>query len=508
MNDFAVGVATQQTTEKAERSFRRNITTALATALVVLLMLAGAAVFLFQRERAYGAWVDHTYLAMAKSSQIGTQVEQLETARRGYLLSPRDNYWTTYLRTRDALGPAIDDFAAFTGDNAAQQANVADLRRLMAMKTRQLRDSIELAHGGDLEGGRRNFLAGQELHVTERLRARLHAIAVEEQRLLASRAGSQERISAQLLGVILAAVAVLAIIGLGSMALVRRYADALRRTQRDLHKLNAGLEDAVRDRTTDLTRANDEIQRFAYIVSHDLRSPLVNIMGFTSELEAAAPPLHKLIEVAHAADPALVSKEARQVVEEELPEAIGFIRKSTQKMDRLINAILKLSREGRRNLTPERLDMDALAGGVAATLFQLAESRDATITVEPGLPEFTGDRVMVEQVLSNLVENAVKYLKPGRPGRVVVRGRTAGGRVLYEVEDNGRGVDPKDHERIFDLFRRSGAQDQPGEGIGLAHVRAMVYRMGGVISCISELDQGATFRVSLPRQPAPGEGPA
>ena len=196
------------------------------------------------------------------------------------------------------------------------------------------------------------------------------------------------------------------------------------------------------------------------------------------------------------------------MVEEDLPEAIGFIRKSTQKMDRLINAILKLSREGRRNLTLERLDMDALAGSVASTLYQLAEGRQASITVEPGIPEIVADRVMVEQVLSNLVENAVKYLKPGRPGRVVVRGRAAGGRILLEVEDNGRGVDPKDHERIFDLFRRSGAQDQPGEGIGLAHVRALVYRMGGVISCVSQLDQGATFRVSLPRQPAPGEGSA
>jgi signal transduction histidine kinase len=74
-----------------------------------------------------------------------------------------------------------------------------------------------------------------------------------------------------------------------------------------------------------------------------------------------------------------------------------------------------------------------------------------------------------------------------------------GARVLYEVEDNGRGIDPKDHERIFELFRRAGAQDQAGEGIGLAHVRALVYRLGGLIDCVSTLDQGATFRLSLPR---------
>jgi signal transduction histidine kinase len=81
---------------------------------------------------------------------------------------------------------------------------------------------------------------------------------------------------------------------------------------------------------------------------------------------------------------------------------------------------------------------------------------------------------------------------------VVIRGKAALGRVIYEVEDNGRGIDPKDHERIFELFRRSGVQDVSGEGIGLAHVRALVYRLGGWIACESDLDRGAIFRVSLP----------
>ena len=76
--------------------------------------------------------------------------------------------------------------------------------------------------------------------------------------------------------------------------------------------------------------------------------------------------------------------------------------------------------------------------------------------------------------------------------------------MVLEVSDNGRGIDPRDHERIFDLFRRSGMQDQPGEGIGLAHVRALAYRLGGLIEVRSELDRGATFRLSLPRVLNPG----
>jgi len=82
---------------------------------------------------------------------------------------------------------------------------------------------------------------------------------------------------------------------------------------------------------------------------------------------------------------------------------------------------------------------------------------------------------------------------------VIVRGRTEGAFNIYEIQDNGRGIDAKDYERVFELFRRAGAQDQPGEGIGLAHVRALIVRLGGTISLESALDQGTTFRVSLPR---------
>lgn len=187
----------------------------------------------------------------------------------------------------------------------------------------------------------------------------------------------------------------------------------------------------------------------------------------------------------------------RLAVEEDLPEAIGFIRSSTQKMDRLINAILRLSREGRRTLAPETLDLSALVQSISDTVQHRLHETGTSLTIE-SLPTITSDRVAIEQILSNLIENALKYLQPGRPGEIRVSGRVERGRAVIAVSDNGRGIDPRDHERIFDLFRRSGVQDQPGEGIGLAHVRALAYRLGGVIEVVSELGKGATFRVNLP----------
>ncbi len=114
------------------------------------------------------------------------------------------------------------------------------------------------------------------------------------------------------------------------------------------------------------------------------------------------------------------------------------------------------------------------------------------------MPRVVTDRVAIEQILSNLIENASKYLQPGRPGAISVSAEQRRDRVIVSVADNGRGIDARDHQRIFDLFRRSGQQDQPGEGIGLAHVRALAYRLGGTIDVDSALGEGSTFRLNLP----------
>jgi PAS domain S-box-containing protein len=281
---------------------------------------------------------------------------------------------------------------------------------------------------------------------------------------------------------------------------LRQAQDALResreralRTEEETRRLASILA----ERVTELDVANEEIQRFAYIVSHDLRAPLVNVMGFTSELEGAQAEIERFYRNVQQADSTMISPETRAAIESDLPEAIGFIRSSTMKMDKLIGAILKLSREGRRVLAPEPIDMVQLLESQRGSVAHQLQERGAELVIE-AVPDLTSDRLAVEQIFGNLVDNAVKYLHPSRPGHIEVRGRALGANVVYEVEDNGRGIDPKDFERIFDLFRRSGAQDQQGEGIGLAHVRALVRRLGGTISVSSRLGEGSTFTVVLP----------
>ena len=478
---------------------------AVAVGFLALLGAAGAAGFTVMRAQDHARWVEHTYQVEQRISSLRVLVERLEVARRGYLLSHRPLSRATFVETVAEEPPLIAEVRALTVDNPIQQVRIAQVERLAATQFRLQAASIALAEH-DPPAAIAQFDRDSTLQITRQLRAVTAAMEGEENRLLELRIASQRQ-SVRMLFAILTLFALLAVVvALFSMAVLRRYTSGLVKARDAQRAMADELDDRVRARTYELSRANDEIQRFAYIVSHDLRSPLVNVMGFTGELEAAARPLVALVDRVEAEAPQLMDADAATAAREDLPESIRFIRTSTQKMDRLINAILRLSREGRRVMTPEPIDLAALGETIVASLQHRLDELGATVTVERPMPGLVADRLAVEQMLSNLIENAVKYLKPGRPGRIVLSARSDRDRVLIDIADNGRGIDPRDHDRIFDLFRRSGQQDQPGEGIGLAHVRALAYRLGGLIDCRSVLGEGATFTLALPAGPAANQG--
>ena len=220
-------------------------------------------------------------------------------------------------------------------------------------------------------------------------------------------------------------------------------------------------------------------------------------MGFTRELELGVAALRKVIQM-EVSDPQDVET-ALQAANADLPEAVEFIRTSTSKMDRLINAILKLSREGQRRLASEPIDLKNFFDTLIASMRHVASESGAQIEMHGDFPSILSDRIGIEQIFGNLLDNAIKYLLPGRAGRIVVRAQQTADRVCITIADNGRGIAEKDHERVFELYRRAGTQDRPGEGIGLAHVRTMVRRLEGSIELRSILGEGTEFTVGLPK---------
>jgi signal transduction histidine kinase len=229
---------------------------------------------------------------------------------------------------------------------------------------------------------------------------------------------------------------------------------------------------------------------------------LVNIMGFTSELETLRKDIFDEIarltaEVAALNGQAETAAGKVERLGSEFDEALRFIKSSIGNMDRLINAVLKLSREGRRQFNPQTIDMKALLEQIAQTVSHRVMELGASLDVEE-LPRVESDPLAMEQIFANLIDNALKYRRPEETLHIRLRGRATATHAVYDVVDNGRGIDASDHQRVFELFRRSGRHDRPGEGIGLAHVRALVRRLGGTIELKSELGQGSTFTVSLP----------
>ncbi|MBN2970556.1 CHASE3 domain-containing protein [Roseomonas aeriglobus] len=481
-----------------DRALRRLLLWAMGLGFAALLGAGIAAWSSTERTQRYAALVDHSYQVRDAIGRFQVTLEQSETARRGYLLTGAEIFRVTYRENADRLERELSEIESLTLDNSTQTEAVARIRRLLE-RVQESRDrSMQLVGTGSRAFAVELFDSDGSVIGVRAIRARLRVMLAAEESLLDVRGADQRASTAAFLTALGAAGLLVMLVAGVSFITIFRFTRDLGASRARLQELNDTLEDQVAERTTDLARANEEIQRFAYIVSHDLRSPLVNVMGFTAELEAGQKALAEMVDRADRDAPDVVTDEARFAAREDLPEAIGFIRTSTQKMDRLINAILKLSREGRRTIAPEPIDMAALVSGIRDTLQHRLDEVGGTVDVAGTLPSIVTDRLAIEQVFANVIENAVKYRHPTRPVRVTVRGRQVAGRAMFEIADNGRGIDPRDHQRVFDLFRRSGAQDQPGEGIGLAHVRALTYRLGGTIDVASELGEGATFRINLP----------
>jgi len=481
----------------------------LAAGFLVLVGISALSVMLVNRARQDNAWVVHTVEVENQISTLLLRMSTAESTARGYLLTEQPQVLDQHLAAIADINADIDKLIRLAGDNPVQIESAQQLREPIKQQLDEFEKAIGFATRHDTAGGIAMLRASDSSAAARRIDDIAHAMRREEERLFALRNTAADRTQQLASAVTVVGSGLVVMLAGVSILLVRRSARARDRAEAMLRDNNLNLETTVDERTADLREANDEIQRFAYIVSHDLRSPLVNIMGFTSELEELRGDIFRRIAALHlAANPNSVPMDTNAQAEpalgaadrqllQDFSEALEFIKSSIAKMDRLITAILNLTREGRREFDPVRIDTRELIEAIVTTVAHQASEAQAQIHIG-ALPEITSDRLALEQIFSNLIDNALKYLKPGVGGNIWVRGRTKLGFAIFDVADDGRGIDPKDHQRIFDLFRRAGLQDRPGQGIGLAHVRALVRRLGGTMSVASELDKGSTFTVTLP----------
>lgn len=253
-----------------------------------------------------------------------------------------------------------------------------------------------------------------------------------------------------------------------------------RRTDEELASLRGELERRVAERTAELEMANRELEGFSYTVSHDLRSPLRTIAGFTQ----------------------MLLDEAGLRLDDAARANLAKIRAATRHMDGLIDDMLLLARVGRGTLRYEPVDLAEVARSVGEELAAENPDRRVVLTVKD-VPAVRGDLALLRIALDNLLRNAWKFTGTREEAHVEVSGVRRGNRVVVRVKDDGIGFDPRFRGKLFQPFERiHGDERFPGTGVGLATVARILHRHGGEVDAEGRLGSGATFSISLPENGA------
>jgi PAS domain S-box-containing protein len=259
---------------------------------------------------------------------------------------------------------------------------------------------------------------------------------------------------------------------------------ASRLAEQRLQELNRTLEQRVATRTRELTEINSELEAFGYSVSHDLRAPLRALEGFSDAL---------IEDFGGKMEPRAVRYAQR-------------IANAASRMDRLIEDLLAYSRLSRQQVERQRVDLDALVGAILEDRAPTIERLGGRVEVHRPLGHASGNRAVLSHVITNLLDNALKFVPAGRAPRVALWSGRDGGRLRLFIEDNGIGIAPGHQQQIFRVFERlHGDTTYPGTGIGLAIVKKGMERIGGDVGVSSAPGQGSRFWIEVEAAEVPNE---
>ena len=289
---------------------------------------------------------------------------------------------------------------------------------------------------------------------------------------------------------------------LGIMLLWRnRETQFVRNELSEQQRSEAALEHSyslLRATSDELERKNSELEILIYAASHDLRSPLVNIEGFSKRLEKSCRELITSLEGIAELD--VARRNVLEMAQSQIPKSLNYIRAGVAKMNALISGLLHLSRLGQAALQPRALDMNRMMRQLTTAMAYQIQKTGALVKYN-ALPPCQGDPLMINQVFSNLLDNAIKYHDPVRPLVIQISGSSERGQTVYCVADTGIGIAKEHQPKIWEIFHRLNPSGSEGEGIGLNLTRRILDRHHGRIWVESTAGEGSRFFVSLPETP-------
>ncbi|MAU09612.1 MAG: hypothetical protein CL607_07315 [Anaerolineaceae bacterium] len=296
---------------------------------------------------------------------------------------------------------------------------------------------------------------------------------------------------------------IMSVLIVASASIRHKYIERVEQQKGLLDKVVVQLEDArdnlevrVQERTAKLKAINEELKRFTYIMSHDLRNHLVNFNGFAEELRYSVDAITETIDEVDSSLTPPQQASLNEHLREDIPEYLAYINTSVDQMKRMVDAMLTLARMESRELQPEPIEMRGLVREVLTSLSTEIREKDVQIVTNV-LPGVFADRFSLERIFTNLIHNAVIYSSPERQPIITVGGYRDSDATYFYVQDNGVGIDPAETTAIFDIFKRAGDNNVSGDGMGLALVKNLITRHRGTIRCDSQVGIGSRFTFSI-----------
>jgi signal transduction histidine kinase len=412
-------------------------------------------------------WLAHSHQVVGELEGLAASLAETDADRRAYLSSGDP----IYLKERDSALIGLDRHLQvakqLTRDNPTQQNRLRELESRLSQLASQVDDLIALARSQGLAAAQHATSGEVVRKATLEVSVGIDQLQREENDLLIKRRSADETwANGLIIAFITLFVSVVSVLAWLCLR-VRSETHSRARHAEALDRVNVSLE-----------AANRELESFSYSVSHDLRSPLRAIDGYSLMLE----------------------EDYAAQLDETARRYIKTIRAGSQRMAALIDDLLTFSRLSRQSLNRQTVDMNTLARRAAAEVLESQPEPKPAVNIAE-LPPVPGDPALLRQVWTNLISNAVKYSAKSPTPEVRIRAESAGRQVRYEVQDNGVGFDMKYADKLFGVFQRLHSMDEyPGTGVGLAIVQRIINRHEGAVTAKGERGKGATFGFTLPTE--------
>lgn len=442
----------------------RKVLSGLIISIVIILGLGVVSYRYFLSLTASTQWNNHARRVLQNVEDVRSMLVLIENSQRGYSLTGDETMVKSVDVNVDKLNNLVGDLATATRDNEIHQANIEELRPLIAKEVESTRSIIEarkISFDNAVEAAKVARASGNMKKIQELL----DLIHEEEQALMLSRSLSVQKGFFRFVAAFIGLISVTLLVLVGLVWLINANS-----------KSRSIAEQRLREAELETKKINQDLEAFSYSVSHDLRAPLRSINGYSQ----------------------ILIEDYSEKLDDEGHRILNVIINNAKKMGQLIDDLLEFSRLGRQEIYRAMADVNEQVQNISSELMERETKRTIDLKIHP-LGSAMIDPTMMRQVWINLIGNALKYSRNKEVATIEIGRTDENGKTVFYVKDNGAGFDMAYMDKLFGVFQRlHKANEFEGTGVGLALVKRIIDRHKGQIWAEAKVGEGATFYFSLP----------